>query len=247
MSETKYVRELSNIEIAMLFDYIAHNIGNSEIQNITNEIFEDFDLDFKILNDWLLSSYNMSILKYAYPRDYIEKITKIENDNMVITVGDPIVNNGTKYMFEATVIFINDNVNIRLFNEDLEQLLENTTHITIDLYQDISEDNWYENTIFDGKLEKFLNTEFSGNKFRNEAVNTLYNKFVRNVYDSIKIYIQNIKNAIYEFENLANKYNSMYSDLLDEDSSDFVNWFKNKFSKNIVVFDDNGSIIDYDS
>ena len=166
---------------------------------------------------------------------------------MVIAVDDSIVNNGTKYMFEATVTFINDNVNIRLFNEDLDELLENTTHITIDLYQDIYEDNWYENTMFDGNLEKFLNTEFSGNKFRNEAVNTLYNKFVRNVYDSIKICIQNIKNAIYEFENLANKYNSMYSDLLDEDSSDFVNWFKNKFSKNIVVFDDNGNVIDYDS
>lgn len=243
MSETKYVRELSNIEIAMLFDYITHNLGDSEIQDIITEIFGDFDIDFKILNDWLLSSYNMSILKYAYPRDYIEKITKIENDNMVIATSKTIVNNGTKYTFEATATFIDDNVNIRLFNEDLDELLENTTHITIDLY----EDNWYEKTIFDGNLEKFLNTEFSGNKFRNEAVNTLYNKFVRNVYDSIKICIQNIKNAIYEFEDLANKYNSIYSDLLDEDSSDFVNWFKNKFSKNIVVFDDNGNVIDYDS
>lgn len=243
MSETKYVRELSNIEIAMLFDYITHNLGDSEIQDIITEIFEDFDLDFKILNDWLLSSYNMSILKYAYPRDYIEKITKIENDNMVTATSKTIVNNGTKYTFEATATFIDDNVNIQLVSEDLDELLENTTHITIDLY----EDNWYEKTIFDGSLEEFLNTEFSGNKFRNEAVNTLYNKFVRNVYDSIKICIQNIKNAIYEFENLANKYNSIYSDLLDEDSSDFVNWFKNKFSKNIVVFDDNGNVIDYDS
>ena len=243
MSETKYVRELSNIEIAMLFDYITHNLGDSEIQDIITEIFEDFDLDFKILNDWLLSSYNMSILKYAYPRDYIEKITKIENDNMVTATSKTIVNNGTKYTFEATATFIDDNVNIQLVSEDLDELLENTTHITIDLY----EDNWYEKTIFDGSLEEFLNTEFSGNKFRNEAVNTLYNKFIRNVYDSIKICIQNIKNAIYEFENLANKYNSIYSDLLDEDSSDFVNWFKNKFSKNIVVFDDNGNVIDYDS
>lgn len=243
MTETKYVRELSNIEIAMLFDYIAKNLGNSEIQNITNEIFEDFDIDFKILNDWLLSKYNMSILKYAYPRDYVEKITKIENDNMVIAVGDPIVNDGTKYTFEATATFIDDNVNIQLVSEDLDELLENTTHITIDLY----EDNWYEKTIFDGSLEEFLNTEFSGNKFENEAVNTLYNKFVRNVYDLINICKQNIKNAIYEFEDLASKYNSIYSDLLIEDSSDFVNWFKKKFSSNVVVFDDNGNIIDYDS
>lgn len=243
MTETKYVRELSNIEIAMLFDYITNNLGNSEIQDIITEIFEDFELDFKILNDWLLSSYDISILKYEYPRDYIEKITKIENDNMVTATSKTIVNNGTKYTFEATATFIDDNVNIQLVSEDLDELLENTTHITIDLY----EDNWYEKTIFDGSLEEFLNTEFSGNKFRNEAVNTLYNKFIRNVYDSIKICIQNIKNAIYEFENLANKYNSIYSDLLDEDSSDFVNWFKNKFSKNIVVFDDNGNVIDYDS
>ena len=243
MTETKYVRELSNIEIAMLFDYITNNLGNSEIQDIITEIFEDFDLDFEIFNELSYSKYNMSILKYAYLRDYIEKITKIENDNMVTATSKTIVNNGTKYTFETIATFIDDNVNIQLVSKDLDELLENTTHITIDLY----ENNQRKNIIFDGNLENFLNTEFSENKFENEAVNTLYNKFVRNVYGLINICIQNIKNVIYEFEDLANKYNSIYSNLLDEDSSDFVNWFKKKFPNNVVVFDDYGNVIEYDS
>lgn len=244
MTEAKHVKRLSNIEIAMLFDYITNNLGNSEIENIITDIFEDFDIDLKILNDWLLSSYDMSILKYAYPRDYIEKITKIENDNNKITVvSETIVNDGIKYTFQATITFIDGNVNIQLFKEDLVEYLDYTTHVTIDLY----EGNQPKHTIFDGNLGEYLDTKFSKDKFGKEALDSLYNKFVNEVYYLIIPRTQNFKNAVYEFENLARDYNLIYSNLLDEDSSYFVNWFKNKYSSNVVTFDDNGFVIDYDS
>lgn len=235
---TKYIDELSSLELENLIDEINNN---TDFFHIMTDILESLSFSYQaevgILSDDLYDNYSISIEDY------------LSNSNGIYGVGMINVHE------QPDIYFVEEKINDDTYRLECEVSLAETCNF---IFAFDTEKTYYDKNVF-YDMDLYINDEYIDTLFDGTLLDlitnpdTYYDKYVKNtkisretflklisdVKTNIGKLVSNIINTFNEIEDVEKKYRSLENLY----GKEFENWFVETYFNGLITYDDNGNIV----